>query len=242
MIRRRFGLLSIPSSFPHAFSSFHSSHTKHYSAFLSLTLPPSFSVLSHSSQISAPCLPLTLMPPSLSLPSSAPPPPVLHSTSLHSGFAPSIMSFLQLPLSLLTLILPSPPLPLLLSTTPTAESSTARYWQWRILSLGLTLSIHPPYSHTHASNTIEMIWGAVSGPKNIQLTGLWWHFIWINLCSCFSSWVCAAGWFLPFSHMYTHTHHGSDSTLSIIISCVLFLMHTINVSYYVLANTNLSTH
>lgn len=93
----------------------------------SLTLTPSFSVLSHFPQISAPSLPLTPMPPSLSLPSSAAPPPALHSTSLHSGFAPTIMSFLQLPLSLLTLILPSPPLPLLLSTTPTAESSTARY-------------------------------------------------------------------------------------------------------------------
>lgn len=59
----------------------------------SLTLPPSYSFPSQFSQIPAPCFPLTLMPPSLSLPSSAPPPPVLHSTSLHSGFALTIMSF-----------------------------------------------------------------------------------------------------------------------------------------------------
>lgn len=111
-----------------AFSSFYSSYTK---ALLSPSTLPSSRTLPLSyfcpsqpippppkKKTQTPCLPLTLMPTSLSLPSSAPPPPVLHSTPLHSGFAPTIMSFLRLPLSALTLILPSPPLPLLLSSSP----------------------------------------------------------------------------------------------------------------------------
>lgn len=178
MIRMHVGLLSIPSFYPHCFfflffflASTHLTQSitqSFHTAFLSdtLILPPTF-FFCHQPflQISAPCLPLTLMPLSLSLPSSVPPPPVLHSTSLHSGFAPNTMSFLQLPLSLPTLIPPSPPLPLLLlSTTPTAESSTARYWRWSILSFSLTLYIHPPCSH--ASTTIGIIWGTVLVPKH----------------------------------------------------------------------------
>lgn len=197
MMRMHFGLLSIPSFYPHCFFlilffSFHSSYTKHYSVFphclplwYFLTL---FVFFCHQPflQISAPCLPLTLMPLSLSLPSSVPPPPVLHSTSLHSGFAPNTMSFLQLPLSLPTLIPPSPPLPLLLlSTTPTAESSTARYWRWSILSFSLTLYIHPPCSHASQHNWSYL--GHCFGSQNIQFTRLWWYCIWIHLFSGFRS-------------------------------------------------------
>lgn len=129
MMRRHFGLSCVPSSYPCCFFQLllilHKSITQPFhAAFLSNT--SSLLFLSFSAnpppppkkKSQTPCLPLTLMPTSLSLPSSAPPPPVLYSTPLHSGFAPTIMSFLRLPLSALTLILPSPPLPLLLSSSP----------------------------------------------------------------------------------------------------------------------------
>lgn len=110
---------------------------------LLLTLPPSFSILSHFPQILAPRLPLTLMPPSLSLPSSDPPPLVLQSTSFHSVLAPHHSVFP-----------PAPPLAtrtnsaLTASASPSLHYSHCWYWQWRILSICLTLSIHPPCSHT----------------------------------------------------------------------------------------------
>ena len=63
-----------------------------------------------------------------SSPLSAPPPPLVQSSSPHSGFTPNIASPEAPSLLLLTLIPPSLPLPLVcLSTAPDAESSTARY-------------------------------------------------------------------------------------------------------------------
>lgn len=152
-------------SFPRAASSFRSCHTKHYSLLLLPTLPPSFSVLTHFPQILAPHLTLTPMPPSPPLLSLDPPPPVLQSTPAHSVFAPSIMSFLQFPLSLLTLTLPSTPLPLLLSITPTAESQILTVKD----SFNLLDSFYPPLLFSHFS-TVEIIWGTLSAPKNIQFT------------------------------------------------------------------------
>lgn len=71
MIRRHFGLLSVPSSRPYGFFFPASTHlTQSISLSTqpsSITLPPSYSFPSQFSQISAPCFPLTLMPPALSL-------------------------------------------------------------------------------------------------------------------------------------------------------------------------------
>ena len=113
---------------------------KHYSAlppflplerFLSLfsvLLSPSPPPPKKKSQ--TPCLPLTLMPTSLSLPSSAPPPPhpSLHFTPFwlcphHYVFPPATPLCTHSNSALAASASP----PLLLSCTPTAESSTARY-------------------------------------------------------------------------------------------------------------------
>lgn len=199
MIKRRF-LDFYPTffSFPHAASSFRSCHAKHYSIQHRFsTLPPSFSMLTHFPQILAPHLPLTPMPPSLPLLSSDPPPPVLQFTSAHSVFAPTIMSFLQFPLSLLTLTLPSPPLPLLLSITPTAESQILTVKD----SFNLLDSFYPPPLFSHF-NTVEIIWGTLSGPKNIQFTE---RFLVSEL------------------ETVTYIRHGSDYKLCGVRCCVLFL-------------------
>lgn len=140
IIKMQFGLLHtlLPPPAPHIFFRAFAPFMQSISPIQKCT-----SVLHPALQISAQHLPLTLMPLSLSrsLP-SAPPPPVLQSSSPHSGFAPNTV-FPEAPSqSLLTLI----PLPLVcLSTTPDAESS--RYWGWSILSLSSSLFIHPCVLH-----------------------------------------------------------------------------------------------
>lgn len=140
------------------------------------------------------------------------------------------MSLHQLPLSLPTLILRTPPL---LSTTPTAESSTARCWQWRILSLCLIPPIYAPRSHTRVLNTIEIICGSVSGPKNIQFTGLQQYSSWIhNVPLADLVLLLLNGWLTSSSHKHILY---SITRWYIKLCSFFFWMHAVTISLYILA-------
>lgn len=147
--------------------------------------------------------------------------PSFTSTSFHSGFAPVIMSFLWLPLSLTH------------SNSALAASASPSLlysYSWKLQNQILTVkdafplldSLYPSslFSHSCLQHNRNYLGRSFRSWKHNQFTGLWWYFVWIHLVLV--SDMVRDNWF--FSSFFLHTWRNTmEVILHSLIKQVVFV-------------------